>query len=505
MTNFLTLILLLPTLLIQPSSLDIHLMASDSHQYPQVDLFLTTRDGLTPVTNWGIQSFTATTDNGQSLTITEVNASRRPLRILLVVDLTSSISQLELDAQTEAGRLLAQQLTNIDSLGLIVMGADAAQVAASLTSSRESVVNALEALTPQEENAGNTYWDALGLAVDTFGGSPPQTRQVIILMTDISAGGGEGLREENEVINKAREQFIEVYGLYFIPEDDGLPAPNGEISLPPEIQLISDGTGGLALNGRGNRVSDEIYTDENSLTELIGDVLLLLAAEVKLTFESPLPPDGTSQGFTLTADYQGTTQSPVRGTFIAGQVAATPTPQPTQPPTQAPATEEASQPDQEREDEEDDEDGFSIGMLLIPCVTGVFILLGIIVAAAFVMRRFFKSSSDALPLLAEAPPKQRKVVTFAELRSLTGERWPLYEGENTLGRQGSNTVQIRDETVSRQHARIDISGRRCLYADWQASHPTEINGTLLEPGEIHELKDGDTLRIGSTLIRFVRL
>lgn len=95
------------------------------------------------------------------------------------------------------------------------------------------------------------------------------------------------------------------------------------------------------------------------------------------------------------------------------------------------------------------------------------------------------------------------VVAAAVLLGQRGEQFPLYEGENTIGRHSSNMIQIVDSTVSRYHAVIEMFGDEVVFMDWQASQPSEINGELVTPGERHALKDGDRIRVGITSLRFV--
>jgi hypothetical protein len=95
------------------------------------------------------------------------------------------------------------------------------------------------------------------------------------------------------------------------------------------------------------------------------------------------------------------------------------------------------------------------------------------------------------------------VVARAFLVGHTGEHYPLYEGENTIGRHGSNMIQIMDATASRYHAVIEIHGDEFEYMDWQASQPSDLNGQFLERGRRYPLRHGDRIRIGVTVLRFV--
>ncbi len=80
--------------------------------------------------------------------------------------------------------------------------------------------------------------------------------------------------------------------------------------------------------------------------------------------------------------------------------------------------------------------------------------------------------------------------------------YPLVDGENTIGRHGSNSVQILDITASRYHAVIEIHGDSFEYMDWQATHASIINDCLLGSEERHPLQSGDQIRIGRTTLHF---
>jgi hypothetical protein len=51
--------------------------------------------------------------------------------------------------------------------------------------------------------------------------------------------------------------------------------------------------------------------------------------------------------------------------------------------------------------------------------------------------------------------------------------------------------------ISRRHALLTLEGKRLLIQDLRSSNGTYINDTLLDPMEIHQLRDGDTLRFGT--------
>ena len=115
---------------------------------------------------------------------------------------------------------------------------------------------------------------------------------------------------------------------------------------------------------------------------------------------------------------------------------------------------------------------------------------------------YLSSQGYEAPTSQSQPPPVSGRQAIALLEDTTGKQWMIYQGENTIGRHGSNTVQIHDESVSRYHAKITVNGGHCHFEDWQASHPSEINGRLLESNKRYELKSSDRIRVGSSLLSF---
>lgn len=96
----------------------------------------------------------------------------------------------------------------------------------------------------------------------------------------------------------------------------------------------------------------------------------------------------------------------------------------------------------------------------------------------------------------------RKEVAFLEL--INGDRrWPLYPGDNTIGRDEASDIfldlpkvqEIR--LISAQHARIHIENEQYLLFDGTPKGKPSTNGTYLNSQRIHEfgvpLQDGDII------------
>jgi hypothetical protein len=577
----------------------------DSNSYPEIKVYMTViqRDRQIPVTTLTPQDVFVDTDTGEPLTVLNVSQSSRPLHSVVVLDLTGSVSADELANEVAAVKVLAAQLDANDQLGLVSMNDQTAQMLAPLGSNPD--LSLLDSLSPTPDATGNVFWDGVHAALTLLQASPPDIRRAIIIMTDVSPGGGSGTRTEEAALAAAIEQGIEVYGLYFEHEGDGI--PDNPPLLPPELTIISEGTGGITLGTAADLVSQNDYSDDDALPVMMEAIAALATNEVQLTLSSPLPPSGSPVGMNINITYQGVTLPPVRSEFTAGNTiqSASPSPNTAQGLTvtllDVPSTAGTDQPltitaqigqastvqsiafrvnGEDRElrtqgpfdtvnfdwqssqagtfeieiivrdnagniasqkaqievqvkaaDIASDSNDTSLGIILVALgafIAGMVLLFGS--GGLFLLWRRTKSpllpparlSMDepspstpepVSPLLtaehiAAPPPPPVHAKTghpIAELRNMEGETWTIYEGDNTIGRHGSNRIQIKDESTSRYHARIEVTGGKCFFSDWHASHPSEINGVLLKPNTRYELKNGDTIRIGSHLLRFQKL
>jgi hypothetical protein len=579
----------------------------DSGNYPEIKVYLTViqSNRQIPVTDLTPEDFFVDTDSGDPLTVLNVNRSLRPLHAVVVLDLTGSVSADELANEVAAVKALAEQLDANDQLGLVTMDDQNAQMLAPLQSNPD--LSVLDSLAPTPDATGNVFWDGVHAALTLLQASPSDIRRAIIIMSDVSPGGGSGTKSEEAALATAIEQGIEVFGLYFEHEGDGI--PDNPPLLPPELTIISEGTGGITLGTAADLISQNDYRDDDALPVMMGTVAALVTNELQLTLLSPHPANGSPMGMNINITYQGITLPPIRSEFTAGNSLqpATPPPNTTQglgvTLVDVPSAVEVDQPiiitaqigqvsavqsiafrvnGEDRElrtqgpfdrvtfDWQPSQTGtFEIEVIVrdnagniatqktqievrgktAGAVSGkndnnlgiVLVALGAFIAGMvllfgsgglFLLWRRSKTpllpparqpsteppsapSEPLSPLLtaehiAIPPPPQpvRAKTTeqpVAELRGANGEQWTVYEGDNTIGRHGSNRIQIKDESTSRYHARIEVIGGKCFFSDWQASHPSEINGVLLKPNTRYELKNGDTIRIGSHLLRFQKL
>src|SRR5438132_4654774 len=81
-----------------------------------------------------------------------------------------------------------------------------------------------------------------------------------------------------------------------------------------------------------------------------------------------------------------------------------------------------------------------------------------------------------------------------------GARYPLSDTPMVLGRGNDCDIRINDHSVSRRHARIQPGADGYYAVDLQSTNGTFVNDV---PASICKLKDGDYLRVGNCIYRFL--
>jgi pSer/pThr/pTyr-binding forkhead associated (FHA) protein len=80
----------------------------------------------------------------------------------------------------------------------------------------------------------------------------------------------------------------------------------------------------------------------------------------------------------------------------------------------------------------------------------------------------------------------------------TGKEFDL-SGTTTVGRDASAGIAIDDTEASRQHASLSVEGTTVTVTDLGSTNGTKVNGAAVTE---KRLKDGDTITVGDSDIRF---
>src|SRR2546426_11759277 len=81
-----------------------------------------------------------------------------------------------------------------------------------------------------------------------------------------------------------------------------------------------------------------------------------------------------------------------------------------------------------------------------------------------------------------------------------GTRYALSDTPMVLGRGNDCDIRINDHSVSRRHARIQPGADGYYAVDLQSTNGTYVNDV---PASMYKLKDGDYLRVGNCIYRFL--
>jgi PAS domain S-box-containing protein len=81
-----------------------------------------------------------------------------------------------------------------------------------------------------------------------------------------------------------------------------------------------------------------------------------------------------------------------------------------------------------------------------------------------------------------------------------GDSYEVKDGTTLMGRGPDNDLQIIEQSVSRKHARILLSGERLFIEDLGSQNGTQLNGHPISSYYQVEVKEGDFISLGSVLM-----
>jgi pSer/pThr/pTyr-binding forkhead associated (FHA) protein len=85
------------------------------------------------------------------------------------------------------------------------------------------------------------------------------------------------------------------------------------------------------------------------------------------------------------------------------------------------------------------------------------------------------------------------------------DRTIAVRGTATIGRDNQNDIAVQSITVSRWHAILFHDATGPLLADLESTNGTLVNGVFIQPDEPVRLADGDIIRFGQVVARYIAL
>jgi hypothetical protein len=105
--------------------------------------------------------------------------------------------------------------------------------------------------------------------------------------------------------------------------------------------------------------------------------------------------------------------------------------------------------------------------------------------------------ADKEPKLPENSGRECLVVLYG---GNIGKRHELEDGLTTIGRDPLSSIELDADSVSRQHAEIEVEDGKTWVSDLGSTNGTFVND---QPIERHQLRSGDLVKVGDIIFKFL--
>lgn len=92
------------------------------------------------------------------------------------------------------------------------------------------------------------------------------------------------------------------------------------------------------------------------------------------------------------------------------------------------------------------------------------------------------------------------VVIYAPGSNQLGKRFTIVDGNVRIGRGTDNEVVLHSDSVSRQHARVEVRSGSYFLVDMHSTNGTYVNDELVIDCQ---LRRGDQVKVGDTILKFL--
>lgn len=100
----------------------------------------------------------------------------------------------------------------------------------------------------------------------------------------------------------------------------------------------------------------------------------------------------------------------------------------------------------------------------------------------------------------EAPPA---VVVLVGPVGYVGKQWLITKNDMTIGRSVETELYISDVSLSRSHAKFEVSGNDVFILDLGSTNKTIVNGNALPPMVKRKLFNNDQIKTGNVIFKYL--
>lgn len=100
----------------------------------------------------------------------------------------------------------------------------------------------------------------------------------------------------------------------------------------------------------------------------------------------------------------------------------------------------------------------------------------------------------------DAPPA---VIILVGPTGYVGKQWLLTKTDLTIGRSVESEIYISDNSLSRAHAKLIVTGNEVSIIDLGSTNKTMINSMILPPTTARKLANNDQIKTGNVIFKFL--
>lgn len=105
--------------------------------------------------------------------------------------------------------------------------------------------------------------------------------------------------------------------------------------------------------------------------------------------------------------------------------------------------------------------------------------------------------------LRQADDTPPAVIILVGPTGYVGKQWLLTKTDLTIGRSVESEIYISDNSLSRSHAKLIVTGNEVSIIDLGSTNKTMVNGMVLPPTTARKLSNNDQVKTGNVIFKFL--